>query len=761
MPSTRLKIEVRGIVQGVGFRPFAYHLAKRLRLNGHILNNKSGVTIEVEGAHAACEKFTDLLHKEAPPLSRIADVSAQPLAVVQDPDFKILHSRDQGDDIALISPDFDVCDPCVEELLDPGNRRYGYPFINCTDCGPRYTLIRKTPYDRPLTSMSGFRMCAECQAEYDDPKNRRFHAQPNACPVCGPAVTLLDAQGKNIESRDPITHVKTHLENGKIVAIKGVGGYHLACDAANEEAVAALRERKFRKEKPFAVMSKDVETIRQYARVNDSERKLLESREKPIVLLKKEYPEQLAPSVAPHLREYGVFLPCTPLHHLLLNGDDTPLALIMTSGNLSEEPIVFEEDPLLERLGGVADYFLTHNRPIVWRCDDSIVRADKDKALLLRRSRGWVPAPVFIHKKSPPMLACGGDLKSVFCLAKGNTVFPGPHMGDLENAEAFDSFRRSIEHFKSIFHIEPEYVVVDKHPRYFSSGYGRSLGLPAIEVQHHHAHMASVMLENHLDEEVIGLALDGTGYGDDHTIWGGEIMVCGFREFTREFHFPGIRLPGGDQAVKEPWRIAVSLLYDLFGNNLLEAHPKFTSAIGADKIKQVVSMLKAGVNCPLAASAGRLFDAVASLLLLRHKNSFDGQAPMLLESAADPKIEDAFDFSLGQNGEIDFKAMLHQLIDFANGAADMAKPAAMFHNTIAQALTACCIKIKKERGINEVCLGGGVFQNIFLLRRLESLLKREGFNVFLPRQLPVNDGGLAVGQLAVALAQIEDPRTGE
>jgi hydrogenase maturation protein HypF len=753
MAIKRLEITVSGIVQGVGFRPFVYNLAKRLNLSGHILNNKTGVTIEIEGAEDSRERFLDALKNEPPPLSRIAGIAVSSIPAKNDGGFRILHSSDSGDDVTLISPDNDLCKNCLRELLDKNDRRYRYPFINCTDCGPRYTLIRKTPYDRPYTSMSVFKMCGECQAEYDNPDNRRFHAQPNACPLCGPHAELLDEKGEKIKSDDPVKDAAALIKNGKIVAIKGVGGYHLACDATNEAAVGNLRKRKMRKEKPFAVMSDNIEEIRKYAFVDDIEERLLTSREKPIVLLRKKN-GALAEPIAPGLKEYGTFLPYTPIQHLLFTNDDAPLALVMTSGNVSDEPVVFDDEAVLERLGGIADYFLINNRPIVWRCDDSVVRVFGGKAMIYRRSRGWVPAPIFIDVNAPPMLACGGDIKSVFCLAKGSTVFPGPHIGDLEHAEAFDSFRKSIDHFKSIFKIEPELIVVDKHPAYFSSNYGRSLGLPVTEVQHHHAHIASVMLENGLNRDVIGLALDGTGYGDDNVIWGGEVMIASFREYERRFHFPSLKLPGGEKAIKEPWRIAVSLLYQYYEENLFDAHPKFVNAIGEDKIRKIINLIEADINCPVSTSAGRLFDAASSLLLVQHFNNYDGQAPILLESYADRTVKTDVSFSLNPDGEIDFQNLITQLVIYANSHSGAPEGAAIFHNTIAGALTECCNRIKKETGILDVCLGGGVFQNLLLLGSLKGLLEKGGFKVHLPNRLPVNDGGLAAGQIAVALSNL-------
>ena len=736
-------------MQGVGFRPFVYNLAERLKLAGQILNNKLGVTIEIEGDEKVCMKFLDLLKNEAPPLARIADISAVKVEVKNERKFVILESDSTGDDVALISPDNDLCGNCLAELLDLDDRRYRYPFINCTDCGPRYTIINGTPYDRPFTSMKDFTMCGDCRAEYEDPKNRRFHAQPNACPVCGPSLILMNGEGEKEESPDPVKEVMRHISEGKIVAIKGLGGYHLACDATNETAVNLLRERKFRKAKPFAIMSKDVASIREFAEVNEQEERLLTSREKPIVLLQKKRNTFIAGSIAPGLNEYGVFLPYTPVHHLMFAETSSPAAIVMTSGNISDEPIVFEEEALMERLGGIADYYLSNNRPIVWRCDDSVAKTFGDKTMIARRSRGWVPSPVFIEKKSPPLLACGGDLKSVFSLARGNTVFPGPHVGDLENAEAFNSFQRSISHFKKIFGIEPELVAVDSHPGYFSSNYGRSLGLPIIEIQHHHAHIASVMLENKLNGEVIGLAMDGAGFGPDSTVWGGEALLCSMKEYKRKFHLPLLKLPGGDIAAKEPWRTAVALLYSEFGDRLYDKHPSFVNSIGESKVKNMIAMIKNGINTPLSSSAGRLFDAISSILMICHHNRYEGEAPILLQAIADSTITGSYSFETGKTGEISFPGMLDEILEVRH---EPARASALFHNTIANAMAECCISARKESGVADVCLGGGTFQSSLLLARLYERLELEGFNVYLPRQLPVNDGGLSLGQVAIALA---------
>ena len=769
----RLKINIRGIVQGVGFRPFIFNLAQKNNLKGFVLNNRLGVEIEAEGEKQSLDTFIESIKNTPPPLSDITDIQVTEIAVKRDTDFNIVETEtSSSEETTLISPDYNVCPDCLRELFEQKDRRFEYPFINCTNCGPRYTIIEGTPYDRPLTSMKGFKMCGECASEYDAPSDRRFHAQPNACPICGPTLSLLDSNGKKINSKAQISEAVSQLKRGKILAIKGIGGYHLVCDAENEEAVIALRERKYRKNKPFALMSPDIETIEKYASPTENEKGLILSKERPIVLIDKLTTGKIAPSVAPNNRYFGVMLPYTPIHYLLFaagnEGYREPFhfkALVMTSGNVSNEPIVFKDDDALERLGGIADYFLIHDREIVWRCDDSVVQVIKTFAprkeivSIVRRSRGFVPAPISINETSPPLLACGGDLKNSFALASGNRVFLGPHIGDLEHSQAYYSFQESIEHYKRIFRIEPEYIVVDKHPGYFSSRYGREYGRvfnkPVIEVQHHHAHIASVMAEHRLEGEVIGLAMDGTGYGDDGTIWGGEVLGVSYSSFTRLGHIKPIALPGGDMAAREPWRISTALLYRLYGEELYGAHPRFVERIGEKKISQVVAMLKGNINTPLSSGLGRYFDAAASILGIEDYNTFEGEAPIKLEMIADIKEERILKYSIEKNGEINLDPMMRELIEWGAMKRNIASASAIFHNTISAALVDSCQDVRKQYGFNRVCLSGGVFQNRFLLKKIISNLESCGFSVFTPVKTPINDGGIALGKVAVALNRIK------
>ncbi|MBI3794980.1 MAG: carbamoyltransferase HypF [Nitrospinae bacterium] len=740
----RRRIEVGGVVQGVGFRPFIYNLAKRHGLSGFVLNDGKGALMEAQGAGAVLDLFVKAVRGEAPQLAKISFLHFSKIAPVENENiFRIAESLPSVAETTMVSPDTDVCDDCLAEMLNPADRRFLYPFINCTNCGPRYTIVRQTPYDRPYTSMSGFDMCPECRAEYEDPSNRRFHAQPNACQKCGPSLELLDARWTTVRG-DPINKTVEFLNGGAIVAIKGVGGYHLACDALNVNAVRLLRERKVRKEKPFALMVRDLEAARGYFEISRAEEELLLSREKPIVLLKGKIELR---GIAPGLVEHGLFLPNTPLQHLLF-ACGAPRVLVMTSGNISDEPIVFEDEGLKERLSDVADYFLTNNRPIVWRCDDSVVRVANGATAVVRRSRGFVPSAIQSGFSFPEILACGGDLKNVFCLAKGSLAIPGPHIGDLWNAEAFRSFKASIEHFKNVFRIEPKNVAVDMHPGYFSSNHGRSLGLPVTEVQHHHAHVASVMAENGLVGSVIGVALDGTGYGPDGTIWGGEVLICSYDSFKRAGHLPKIRIAGGDKSAKEPWRIGAAVLRHVFGDSALDLN--YAGNIGVKKMEAVFSAISANVNCHDSTSAGRWFDAVSSILYVCQHNGFEGQAPMMLEAMADKVETGEFDFEIGSDGAVSFDETVRSLVVMAENGGDFGKISAMFHNTVARVVLRLCEKARAETGLKEVCLGGGVFQNQLLLSRTLRNLNDAGFKAFLPQNLPINDGCLSFGQAVIA-----------
>ena len=620
--AVRRGIHVSGIVQGVGFRPYVYRLAREQGLVGHINNTAAGVVIEVQGLPEAVDDFLSRLPREAPPLARITGIEVRDLPCDHDQDFQIVMSHAGAERRVLISPDVATCADCLRELFDPADRRYRYPFINCTNCGPRFTIVRDIPYDRARTSMNVFPMCPACQAEYDDPANRRFHAQPNACWQCGPQVQLVSRDGQRIECADVIAEAAARLREGAVVAVKGLGGFHLAVDATNATAVERLRERKRRVEKPFAVMAPEMAAIEAYCEVDDTSRALLARAERPIVLLRKKQPTPIAEAVAPFNRYLGVFLPYTPLHHLLLAAGQFP-ALVMTSGNLSEEPIAIDNQEALERLADLADFSLLHNREILLRSDDSVVRVVGGRTRQWRRSRGYVPVPVFLHREVPPILAVGGELKNTVCLTKDRHAFLSQHVGDLENLESYRFFEEAVEHLQRILEIEPRIIAHDLHPDYFSTRWAlQRAQVPLMGVQHHHAHIAACMGENHLDGQVIGIALDGTGYGTDGQVWGAEVLVAGYRDFERVAHFEYVPMPGGAAAIQEPWRMAVSYLGRCFGAEFLKFNVPFVRNLDARRTEVLLRMAEQGVNSPPTSSCGRLFDAVAALVGIRQEVNY-------------------------------------------------------------------------------------------------------------------------------------------
>ncbi len=638
----RKKLTVKGIVQGVGFRPFVFRLAHEYSLYGKVYNNPQGVIIEIEGRTFSIESFLKALKKEAPPLSEITDISIEDIEIKNTRIFEIVESEDRKEKGTLISPDIALCDDCLKELFDPKNRRYRYPFINCTNCGPRFSIIRKIPYDRIHTSMAIFKMCPECQGEYEEPLDRRFHAQPNACYRCGPKVWLSDSEGKVIKIKDPIKETAALLRKGKILAIKGIGGFHLAVDAENTQAVRRLREKKLREEKPLAIMSESLERIEEYAFLTSEEEKLLSSFRCPIVLLRKKENSNISEEIAPKNTHFGVMLPYTPIHHLLFESGYDFLALVMTSGNLSEEPIAIENDEAVKRLAGIADYFLMHNRDILLRSDDSVMIRTSGKNQFIRRSRGFVPVPVFLKDEYPPILAYGAELKNTVCVIKGNNAFLSQHVGDLENMEAFSFFIEATEHLKRILEVTPVAIAYDLHPEYLNTKFSKEQkDLLLIGVQHHHAHIASCLAENGEEGPVIGLSMDGLGYGTDETIWGGEFLYADFYGFERMGTFKKIPMPGGDSAVKEPWRMAVSYLYDAYGDDLFHLKIPFIENLDRSSLSTVVKMIQLKINSPLTSSLGRIFDAVSAMLQIRSEVHYEGQAAMELEMAIDRSTEDA------------------------------------------------------------------------------------------------------------------------
>ncbi len=761
---TRRQIRVRGIVQGVGFRPFVYNLARNLGLTGHVLNSSAGVTIEVEGDETQIERFLETLRRAAPPLASMKEVLVQELAPQGESEFSICESCSEDGEFVLISPDVAACDACWQDFSDPRNRRHGYPFTNCTNCGPRYTIIQDIPYDRPATTMSPFRMCERCQAEYESPSDRRFHAQPNACPACGPALALVKSGGDGTPelfdagaSATIIQNVRQVLHDGQIVAVKGLGGFLLACDAENDEAVSRLRQRKRRSDKPFAVMAADVSSVETFCVLSEQDRAALLSPRRPIVILPRCPGSTLATGIAPGNNTLGVMLPYTPLHYLLFG--DSPgqkpefRALVMTSGNLSEEPIVISNEEAVERLGPVADWFLLHNRGIHMRVDDSVVRTFEGRERVLRRSRGYVPQPVDLGIPLQEILACGAELKNTLCLTKGQYAILSQHMGDLENHETLRFFEETLENLKKLFRVAPRAVACDLHPGYVSSRFAQTLPLePKIAVQHHHAHIASCMAENHLRSKVIGVAFDGTGYGTDGKIWGGEFLVADFAGFERRAHFRYVTLPGGDAAVRHPWRVALSYLRQTFGSGPLPDHLPFLRSVPEKQVALVDQMMVRGINTVETSSCGRLFDAVASLIGLRQEINFEAQAAIELEMIASSDGDEAYPFEIEDGGcsQVDVRPMIEEIVWDLSQAKTASSIAARFHNTMAAVIVEGCLRIQRSDGLKRVCLSGGTFQNLYLLQRAVVGLRKSGFEVFLHALVPPNDGGISLGQAVIA-----------
>jgi hydrogenase maturation protein HypF len=747
------RLKVNGIVQGVGFRPFVFQLAAKYDLKGTVANTSSGVAIHVEGLEAHVTAFEADLAANPPPLAYIVEISSRTEAFQNLSGFAIVKSQGKSEMSTLISPDVSVCDDCRSEMLDPNDRRYLYAFINCTNCGPRYTIIDDIPYDRPKTSMRHFKMCPACQAEYDDPANRRFHAQPNACAECGPRVTLYDNVKNEIVTNDPVAEAAALLKKGRILAIKGLGGYHLAADAANDEAVTCLRKRKIREEKPLAIMSYDLATIRRYAEVNAEAEKLIGSIQRPIVLLKKKTPNAISDQVAPRNNYFGVMLPYTPLHYLLLRHDF--IALVMTSGNQSEEPIAIDNEDAFRRLAAIADYFLIHDRDIYLRSDDSIVRHVAGAKRFLRRSRGFVPIPVFLKNEVPPILACGAELKNTVCVTKGDQAFLSQHIGDLENMATYDFLKLTVEHLKRILDIIPEIIACDRHPDYLSTQYAREqTGVPKIEVQHHYAHIVSCMAEQKLEGPVIGLAFDGTGYGSDGAVWGGEILLVEAHDFKRAGHLDYVAMPGSTAAIKEPWRMAVSYLQDAFGGNLRSLNLPVLTGIGNEKLTVITEMISQGVNSPPTSSLGRLFDGVAAICGIRSRVNYEGQAALELEMLAAETAESCYDYNWQTDDvmRIAPAPIIRGVVTDIQNRVPVAQISAKFHRTLIRLFADLCGAVRQDSGLNRVVLSGGCFQNATLLTGLIQALQENNFAVFTHEQVPANDGGIALGQALAAAA---------
>jgi hydrogenase maturation protein HypF len=750
----RTLVHVEGVVQGVGFRPFVYSLASRLGLSGHVGNDSAGVFIEIEGPPPRVLDFLTSLERDAPPLARIEAVRTTALAPGGGVGFCIVASEPGGRRQALISADRATCADCLAELADPADRRFGYPFINCTNCGPRFTIVRGVPYDRSLTTMADFSLCAECAAEYSDPADRRFHAQPVCCRACGPRLRLIDAAGRERDG-DPIAGTAALLADGRVVAIKGLGGYHLAVDAASEPAAAALRQRKHREDKPFALMVADVPAAERLCAVDQTAAALLAGGSRQIVLLPRRPDAAVAPAVAPGCRQLGLMLPYTPLHHLLLRALGRPM--VATSGNVSDEPIAYDDEDALERLTGIADAFLVHDRPIHMRADDSVVRGFRGREMIIRRSRGYAPEPIRLRAPFPrPTLGCGAELKSTFCLGQGDHAFVSQHIGDLENYETFRSFTEGIAHFRRLFDVTPRVVAHDLHPEYLSTKYALDCAdAELVAVQHHHAHVASCLADNGEDGPVIGVAFDGTGYGTDGTIWGGEFLVADLRDFSRAGFLAPVPLPGGAAAIRQPWRMAAVYLSAAYP----EGPPRSLDVLrrNAGRLDDVLAVARSGVNSPLTSSAGRLFDAAAAVLGVRDAINYEGQAAVELEQLADPGCAPGGGYPArieeGDQLRVVGADLIGAVADDVGAGVEAAVVAGRFHAGVAGLIARSCAILRSRTGLGVVALSGGVFQNLLLLERTVSLLEADGFRVLVHGRVPPNDGGISLGQAAVAAAR--------
>lgn len=765
MSLSAYEIKISGIVQGVGFRPFIYNLAVSLHIKGWVGNSDSSVLIRAEGCSRKLQEFVQKIRDGAPPLSLIKEIEIKEIPYEGFEDFKIIKSSKGSGKDTYISPDVSVCRDCINELFHKDNPRYLYPFINCTNCGPRFTIVKSVPYDREFTTMDKFCMCPMCRQEYDNPEDRRYHAQPVSCYNCGPELVLLNSDGENIDTGDVIEYVCDMLKKGKIIAVKGLGGYHLACDAGSRNAVQSLRQRKLRDKKPFAVMVKDYNTALKYCYINEEEKRLLESPQKPIVLLKRRHGAGLPEDIAPKNPYLGVMLPYTPVHLLLFHKSETDV-MVMTSGNRSSEPIYYKDGEALENLKGIADYFLLNNREIYIRTDDSVTRAFMGREYIIRRSRGYVPMPVTwknAGRELPSVLACGGELKNTFCLNKGNEFYLSHHIGDLENVQTLDSFEEGIEHFRRMFNVNYQIVAHDLHPEYLSTKYAYALDrVQKTGIQHHHAHIASCMAENNLDGEVIGVAFDGTGFGLDGNIWGGEFFAGGYKSFKRAGYFEYVRMPGGEMAVKEPWRMALSYLLGIYGDiygtidykgGINIDGVRLFEGVKPENIRTVAQITQKGLNSPLTSSAGRMFDAVSALLGFEGRIDFEGQAAIELEYLADDLHQGGYSYLIDESEgvlKVNISPAIKEIIKDLSYKVNKSIIASRFHETIACVVLECCMRIRGGTGLNRVVLSGGVFQNMKLLESCVLKLRKHGFSVYTHSTIPANDGGVALGQAVIA-----------
>ena len=737
-------IEIKGLVQGVGFRPYIYRLAKSYSLKGWVENRNDGVAIKINCKTTILEQFLTSIRQKAPPASTIESIDFRSTYKEYFVDFQILKSQANSDKITDISPDIAVCDDCLADIKIQKNR-IDYPFINCTKCGPRFTIIKDLPYDRDKTTMKDFEMCPACRKEYLDIEDRRFHAQPIACSDCGPQYSLIYDNKAINDSKDIVRELVTLIKNKKIVAIKGMGGFFLACNALSEDTVSRLRVLKFREGKPFAVMFSNINAVKEYAYVDLIEETSLISWKRPIVLLDQK--KSLAPSVSNGLKTIGAMLPYMPIHHLFFEKSDIP-AVVLTSGNISDEPIITDNKAATDKLSIIADAVLTYNREIYNRTDDSVVIVVNKKERILRRSRGYVPVPVNLNMNVEGILATGAELVNCFCIGKDNQALISQHIGDLKNSETYEFYCQTIDHFKKLFNFNPSLLASDLHPDYLSTKYAAETGLKHMKIQHHHAHIASCMAENNLDEKVIGVGFDGTGYGDDKCMWGSEFFICDLKEYIRISHFDYIPMPGGDKVTAEPWRMAMSYLYKTYGHKFRDLNLPFLADISPSSVDMLCHSIDKKINCPLTSGSGRLFDAVAALINLSPYTKFHAEAPMRLESIIDKKIKTAYPFVVTTT--ISFDETIKNIIEDLNNRLPLPEISAKFHNTIISVISQVAENIRDKYNLNKVVLSGGTFQNKYILENLEDLLLKKEFRIFSHKNVPPNDGGIALGQLVIA-----------
>ena len=750
----RNRIRIKGIVQGVGFRPFVYRTACLYEIKGWVGNTPEGVIIEAIGEENQLKGFLEELRTKAPSLAQVREIIIDRLEMEEGleiyRDFSIRESIEQQGVVTLISPDIALCKDCEKEMTEEKNKRYRYPFTNCTSCGPRFSIIRKLPYDRPYTTMDVFKMCPSCQKEYEEPSDRRFHAQPNACPVCGPRVWLEGSMDNIVETKEALNKAVLLLKKGAILGIKGIGGFHLVCDGGNERAVEVLRERKARPSKPFALMMKNIETAKQHCIISEVEQGILQGAQRPILLLQKK--EDLLPkNVAPKQKTLGVMLPYTPLHHLLF--DEDVKVLVMTSANISGMPIEYNNEEARTRLKTLVDYFLFHDREIYIPVEDSVAKVVMGEERLVRRARGYAPMSFSVETEEE-ILASGAYLKNSFCISKNKQAFLSEYIGDLGQVEVYDRLKAGIRHFQSLYDIQPKLLAVDVHPDYYFEDLLGETPLKKLQVQHHHAHIVSCMAENQVQHQVIGIAFDGNGFGWDGKSWGGEFFIADHHDFYRVGHLDYVQMPGGDAAAKEPWRMALSYLYKAYGKGIEEG---FLTDLPKMKVKMVLSMLQKNIHCPETSSIGRLFDAIAGLLGICSLSTYEGQAAIELENSIDTNEKGIYPYDIEKKGSmyhIKVDKMIRQIFSERQKQVSKEKIAARFHNTIIDFSVELCKRIRDEHGIIEAALSGGVFQNDFLLVGLYKALVAEGFLVYTHKQIPCNDGGIAYGQMMIASAKM-------